>query len=282
MKPKISIIIPFLNSESTLRRAIDSVISQSFSDWELILIDDGSQDYSDQIAQAFLVDSRVSLFSQTNLGVSAARNFGASKAKGKWLVFLDSDDQLRPNFFELVEKKIKNLPDIDFLAFGINRIKGNQEEILFPIDGQYFSRIPGTFVLRKSIFDRVEGYDERFRFSENTELFHRIGLMNSKGKNIPWISLNYFDNPTGGSKDIKNMVESLSLFLEKHSKTLTPHVKHLYNQIIGVNLLRFGEFANARTFFWRSILAKPTSVQTWLRYFISWLPFFSKRIYPID
>lgn len=278
MNPKISVIIPFFNAEKTLKRTIESVISQLISNWDLILVNDGSKDNSGQMAQSFLNDSRISLFSMDNQGVCAARNIGGAHAKGDWLLFLDADDQLRPGFFQTLDEEISQESNFDYLIFGINRIKGTKEEISLPVLGQYFSRIPGTFVIKKSVFDQVGGYDERFRFAENTELFHRLELIQAKGKNIPFVSLNYYDNPSGGSKNLKNMVDSLSLFLDIHNDTLTSHVKHLYHQIIGVNYLRFGMFENAALCFKKSLSYK-FKLKTFLRYLLSRFPFLSKKIY---
>lgn len=277
----ISVIIPFFNSEFTIERSIDSVISQFCDTVELILINDGSLDGSVRLVKPFLNDPQIKLFNQNNFGVSSARNLGASEAKGRWLIFLDSDDQLRDGFFSKLIEELQGSSEIDYLVFGINRIKGDQIQSILPRDGYYFSKIPGTFVIRKSVFDQVGGYDSRFRFAENTELFHRLELLQARGKNISWVSLNYYDNPTGGSKNLKNMVNSLTLFLHMHNTTLTPHVKFLYNQIIGVNLLRFGEFSGARSFFWKALTYKPLFFRTWLRFFISFIPFVSKRIYPL-
>ncbi|MHA7131828.1 glycosyltransferase family A protein [Algoriphagus namhaensis] len=279
MDLKISIIISFFNSESTLKRSVDSVISQSNENWELILVNDGSTDQSEIVVKSFLSDKRISYYYQENKGVSAARNLGASNANGNWLIFLDSDDMFRPDFFELFNKELQYSDEFDFLIFGINRIKDDLENNLLPKDGQYFSRIPGTFILRKAIFDRVEGYDERFRFAENTELFHRLELIKAAGKNIAFVSLNYFDNPTGGSKNLKNMVDSLSLFLEKHDMTLTPHVKYLYHQIIGVNWMRFRNFPQARQHLLKAIKYKPFRPGTWLRFGIACFPGIAKRLY---
>lgn len=281
MNPKISVVLPFFRSQRTLERAINSIVKQSFQKWELILVNDGSDDDSEQIATSFLVDDRIAYVYQENKGVSAARNMGASKAKSEWLIFLDSDDQFRPCFFHRFIEELQDSMGYDYLVFGINRVKAETEELALPKVGQYFSKIPGTFVIRKTMFDQVGGYDERFRFSENTELFHRLQLIKAKGKNIRWVSLNYYDNPSGGSKNLKNMVDSLSLFLAKHEQTLTSHVKHLYHQVIGVNMLRFGEFSKARKFLWMSVRQKPLAVQTWMRLVISYFPVVSRKIYPI-
>lgn len=258
---------------------MNSVLSQLLPSWDLILVNDGSKDKSAEIAKSYLKDSRINFFSQDNKGVSAARNYGALKATGEWLLFLDADDQLRPGFFQILKEEITQAFHFDYLIFGINRIKSERSDISLPTDGQYFSRIPGTFVIRKTVFDQVGGYDARFRFAENTELFHRMELNKARGKNIPFVSLNYYDNPAGGSKNLKNMVDSLCLFLEKHEMTLTPHVQHLYHQIIGVNWIRFRNFSMARYHLLEAIKYKPAKLATWARWGLACFPFLAKKMY---
>lgn len=93
MNPLISIIVPVYNAESTLNRCIDSIINQSFDDWELLLIDDGSKDQSGKICDEYATkDSRIKVFHEENGGVSSARNLGLDNACGTWITFIDSDD----------------------------------------------------------------------------------------------------------------------------------------------------------------------------------------------
>ena len=87
--PLISVIIPVFNREHLLKRAIESVLSQSFMNYELIVVDDGSSDCSYAVANSY---EQVQAIQQRNAGVSSARNLGAKHAKGEWLAFLDSDD----------------------------------------------------------------------------------------------------------------------------------------------------------------------------------------------
>ena len=95
---KISIIVPIYNTEQYLPRCIDSILSQSLTDFELLLIDDGSIDGSGAICDAFAEkDNRVRVFHKENGGVSSARNLGLNEAKGEWVCFVDSDDELMPN-----------------------------------------------------------------------------------------------------------------------------------------------------------------------------------------
>lgn len=93
--PKISIIIPVYNAEDSLPLCIESILTQSYSDFELLLINDGSTDYSGQVCNKYVrEDNRIKVFHQENKGVSRARNVGLNNAKGKWVLFCDSDDYL--------------------------------------------------------------------------------------------------------------------------------------------------------------------------------------------
>lgn len=96
----ISIIIPCYNAEKFIKETIESVIVQTYSNWELIIVDDGSSDESIAIISTYLNDKRIKLISQKNSGVSVARNSGATYAKGNFLCFLDADDVWERNFIQ--------------------------------------------------------------------------------------------------------------------------------------------------------------------------------------
>ena len=98
--PLISIIVPVYNSEKTLNRCVDSILNQTFQDWELLLIDDGSTDRSGKLCDEYaLKDQRIKVFHKKNGGVSSARNTGLDHAKGEWITFIDSDDEIPKNTF---------------------------------------------------------------------------------------------------------------------------------------------------------------------------------------
>ena len=95
----ISVIVPVYNAEKTLRRCVDSILSQEFHDFELLLIDDGSKDGTPEICDENAEnDKRVRVFHKENGGVSSARNLGIDNANGKWVVFVDSDDYISENY----------------------------------------------------------------------------------------------------------------------------------------------------------------------------------------
>lgn len=102
MYPRISIIVPVYNKQKQIERCILSVVKQSYKEWELILIDDGSTDDSAFIIQSYLSDSRISYFYKENGGVSSARNMGMKKASGEWIIFLDADDYFLPNALSIL------------------------------------------------------------------------------------------------------------------------------------------------------------------------------------
>lgn len=97
----ISVIIPIYNAEQWIQKTLDCIKRQTFSDLEILLIDDGSTDQSGQICDNFAnSDSKVHCFHQKNMGVSAARNLGIKKATGEYITFLDADDEIEENYFE--------------------------------------------------------------------------------------------------------------------------------------------------------------------------------------
>lgn len=117
--PKISVIVPVYNAEHTLARCIDSILAQSFHDFELILIDDGSMDSSGVICDEYATrDVRIKVFHKTNGGASSARNIGIDNASGEWVTFCDSDDWVMPGWLHnfIVHK---DHIDIDMVCQGI-------------------------------------------------------------------------------------------------------------------------------------------------------------------
>lgn len=116
---KISVIIPVYNAEKYLSICIESILRQTYSNWEAIIVDDGSTDNSKNICEKYSKqDDRIKIFSQTNKGVSATRNFGINKAIGNYIVFVDADDWLESNFlermFETIEREKADIVQCNF------------------------------------------------------------------------------------------------------------------------------------------------------------------------
>lgn len=124
---EISLIIPVYNVEAYLDKCLYAILTQNYDNWEAILVDDGSTDSSSRICDEYREkDSRFKVFHKTNGGVSSARNVGLSKAKGRWLWFIDADDWISSDALEVLSKQLDN-SNIDTIFFGIEYYddKGN-------------------------------------------------------------------------------------------------------------------------------------------------------------
>lgn len=126
--PLVTVIIPVYNSEKILRKCIDSILYQSFKDFELILVDDGSSDFSPTICDDYAAkDSRVRTFHKENGGVSSARNLGLDKAQGKWVAFIDSDDYVTDGYLDGVVGHDEDILFKGYKKFDNNGIAGGKE-----------------------------------------------------------------------------------------------------------------------------------------------------------
>lgn len=281
MKPFVSIIVPFFNAEKTITSTIQSVIDQSFREWELILVDDGSTDDSVKICKEFLSYPNVRLIQQLNRGVSAARNFGASYANGKYLTFLDADDSISMSHLADFYHESFDYPEVLTCDMKIYTGKKKMEKTIRKNES-YRSSIPGSWMIRKDIFQNIGGFDERLKFAENTELFFRFDQQDRFRKHIQKENLFYHQSEAGGSKNLQNMLDSIRIILEKHDDYLNAHVKHLYHQNIGVIEMRFGNFKIARQHLWKSWKYKPLKISTPIRILLGYFPFMARRIYTVN
>ena len=124
MYPKISIIVPVYKVEQYLPKCIDSILSQTFTDFEVLLINDGSPDNSGKICDEYaLNDSRIKVFHKENGGVSSARNFGIDNARGEWITFIDSDDYIQSGYIEGLYAPIAQGEVVDFVHGGCVNVK---------------------------------------------------------------------------------------------------------------------------------------------------------------
>jgi len=130
--PNVSIIIPVYNAEHYLASCIESVICQTYSNWELLLINDGSKDDSLSICKSYCEkDSRISVYSKKNSGVSDTRNFGIEKSRGEWVCFIDSDDTVEVDYLLKLVNGSNYLNDNQFALCGYRNVfinKGNESD----------------------------------------------------------------------------------------------------------------------------------------------------------
>lgn len=179
--PFFSIIIPTYNRAELIPRTIKSVLEQTFQDWELLIIDDGSSDNTKQVVQEFS-DPRIRYIYQDNAERSAARNNGIHEAKGEWICFLDSDDTYLPNHLNVLHDRVAKEEEPALIATGIKRNSelGEQDRTLPDPKADNVLKeiwtkflIPTQVCIHYSILQQ-DKFDERFRIWEDTHLFLRI------------------------------------------------------------------------------------------------------------
>lgn len=184
--PTISVIVPVYNAQEHLRQCIDSILVQTHTDFELLLVDDGSSDMSGTICDDYAdKDGRVRVFHKENGGVSSARNLGLGNAQGEWVCFIDSDDYISHNYFEdVLAYASYDLITISFQEFGAAcSINGSKSTIVYsmPEDAHnvlnfspndksmtpYLSSC--VHMMRKSIIDTFQiRFNPALRYGEDT------------------------------------------------------------------------------------------------------------------
>ncbi|AFL85078.1 putative glycosyltransferase [Belliella baltica DSM 15883] len=276
---KISIIIPTLDRPIQSKVLISNISLLLNRNVELIVIDDSKN----PMELANLSKDIKYLHRGEKLGVCSARNYGASFAKGQYLLFLDDDDKVSEEWLKDFLAASKSEADMVFCDM-ITTKYGNGEKTLEKVEIQGSKLIkqifiPGAWMIRNDFFQKIGGYDERLKYAENTELFMRAYQAKPKFHRIPKANFFYFPSIDGGSKNLRNMIDSLQLILNKHEDYLSNHVKFLYNQIIGVNYMRFRQYEKARICLANALKYKPYKMSTWIRLIIAWFPFLAKRIY---
>ncbi len=132
MNPKVSVIVPIYNTEKYLSNCLNSITSQTHQNLEIILVDDGSTDKSSQIADDYAKkDKRIKVIHQKNAGQSAARNTGIKKATGEYISFVDSDDQIEPEFVSSLLKLYDGKTSIAVCGHQYRRLKENTSKNLY-------------------------------------------------------------------------------------------------------------------------------------------------------
>lgn len=207
-----SIVIPVYNKAPHLERSINSVLNQTYSKFELIIIDDGSTDGSLEIIQSF-ADFRIRIFSRKTPGPGgyAARNFGVQLSNFDWIAFLDADDEWDLEKLNKAYEQIKTNSDLDLITSGW-RLFDSKDKITFDeyyqknrkrglhfidLDTFLIDKQPiwtSVVIVKKELFIRVGGFDEKFKRGGDLELWFRLFLHGTKIIWLDYISATYYRN----------------------------------------------------------------------------------------
>lgn len=189
--PFFSIIIPLYNKENFIENTIQSVLDQTFQNFEIIVVNDGSTDKSEEKLLQFK-DERIHYFYKENEGVSITRNYGIAKAKASYITFLDADDYWYPDFLSIMFEKINQFPEQKVFA---GAIEIQTSKNIFP--ASYSIAKTGNFelvnyfkasqketvictscaVFYKSVFEEIGVFDPKIKSGQDTDLWIRIGLI---------------------------------------------------------------------------------------------------------
>ncbi len=197
MGKRFSIIVPLYNKAPYVRKALDSIISQTFKDWELIIVDDGSTDESAAICEEYLSTlytihrtplENIRLLSQPNSGVAKARNVGVENSSTPFVCFLDADDWWEPNYLEEMDRLIAEYPDAGIYASNYIYYKPGKTHVTLNLERGYIdypkayyegSSMPvwtGATCLPRKVFDEMGGFPLGIKLGEDFLLWAKTAL----------------------------------------------------------------------------------------------------------
>jgi glycosyltransferase involved in cell wall biosynthesis len=297
-----SVIIPTYNRASFVTKAVDSVLRQSFKDYEILVVDDGSTDTTTQALERY--GTRITLIHQANSGVSAARNAGIIKAIGTWVAFLDSDDEWKENYLARHSEQISSSPNvIAFISNAINIHPGGrstyfEDTILKRFGVRTFVRIKRPFraimnhshwflqsmVVRRDVLLRTGLFDTALAIAEDRDLIARLALEGEFGFNKevlvkvyrrtePISNLAAARGSMQARKSFEKVFENLrrDRRLRFMERLMLAKVSSANQREIGNLLLAQADVRQARAIYKQALTTYP-SLRSLIKYLISLLP----------
>lgn len=187
MQPRFSVIVPLYNKAPYVRKALESILTQSYKDFECIVVDDGSTDGSLDVVQSLKIeDRRLKILTQSNSGVAVARNNGVAASKGEYVCFLDADDWWEQTYLEEMDRLIKEYPEAGLYGCDYYYVKNGKKKI-YPkkaegyidyckvyTDCKAMPIHPNGAIIPRKVFDEVGGFDKRIKMGEDFILFMQI------------------------------------------------------------------------------------------------------------
>jgi len=234
MNPHFSIITPTFNRADVITRSVKSVLSQSYTDFELIIVDDGSKDDTYLIIQG-IKDERIRYFKlEVNSGQNPALNFGVSQVRGMYVAFLDSDDEWLPDFLEKVElefRKDKSLGVVYTKAYGCTNDGTIYNGYQFHLQGEIYKEVLRqgymsymiTIVVKREIIDRLQSppFDPSFVYGQDDDFCFRVAKICKVGLIPEPLAIIHNDGDAKGnepsiSRNTKLVAEGRQKLIDKY------------------------------------------------------------------
>ena len=224
--PKISVIVPVYNVEKYLPRCIDSILSQTFTNFELLLIDDGSTDNSGKICDEYAdKDNRVRVFHKANGGVSSARNLGLDNVKGEWVSFIDADDFIEHDYFleDLLANdhwdviQMSRSGGSNFHNYKKDIVCTNRDEVIKFLHKNFYYECWGRFIKRNILSEKR--FDETIKIGEDllffVSIFNRISTYYVKSSGGRYIYTINNASAMSINSDVKSIELNTNLIIDK-------------------------------------------------------------------
>lgn len=242
-KPLVSVIMPVYNSELYLKEAIESIVNQTYENFELIIIDDGSSDNSVSIVKSINSEKIKLVINEKNLGVSATRNKGLNLAKGEYIALMDSDDISLPKRLEIQVNFLETNLDYGLISsyyesfrvgfFGIKKrvrkLPLNDKQI--KVNLLFFNVIccPSAMIRKNVIIKNNLFFDEKLRMSEDFDLWKKISKV-SKIANIGEVLLRYRKHPNNTIKNRINLDKSFLIVAQRTFDDFDMNILKLFDE----------------------------------------------------
>jgi glycosyltransferase involved in cell wall biosynthesis len=309
MKVPLSVVMSVYNGAATVREAVESVLAQTFREFEFIIIDDGSTDATPDVLASF-DDPRVRVIRQRNAGLTVSLNRAVREAAGPLIARMDADDVSLPKRFALQVRPFRQHEDLVLVGSDAEiidrsgRVIGHERHLIhdpeirrvYPVGNQF---VHGSAMFRRTAFDRVGGYDETIRYSQDFDLWWRL-LKRGKGANIPESLYRLRDSPgrisehlsdeQGRCRDriIRRMWEEILApdtgFPPVRGRTWSVPIERddpygaerrsFYARLglrMGIGFVLHGDFPRARAYFRESVRAGPRVREAWACWLASYL-----------
>ncbi len=292
--PRVSVILPVYNGASTIGRALSSVFAQSFTDYEIVVVDDGSTDDTPSVLASY--GGRIHVVSQANHGLSGARNAGAFAARGELLAFVDDDDEWMPEKLARCVAVLDQDPNCVLVYTGAVRVdragtpmptptqNGLTDLVDSPTMAQMLERpwnaVPSQFVVRRAVFNRCGGFDERFVATCEDVFF----LLQARGcgyfRRVPEILVRKTTRPLYPKALQREQACELLVRLvrERYGASATGFIREYRRSRVKVMkhqahiMMQEGRRADARKCLARVIYYEPASPKAYRRYLRTFLP----------
>lgn len=252
---QLSIIIPVYLAEETLQRCVKSILQQTFTNWELILVDDGSPDGCPALCDEYCQqDARIKVVHQVNGGLSAARNSGLLQAQGSYVTFVDSDDYVRKDTYQQVMQQLVEKPEIDIIEYPITLHAGNKQRektLSFPVKSYnnmltywfeskaYLHTYAWNKVYKRRLFNQV-----RYPANKVFEDVYTLPLLLRQSKVVATTDKGmyfYVDNPQGitataGGEQLKDLLHAHLAVLQDSQLTEHEGFANYYEHILNIQM----------------------------------------------